>query len=651
LADIATTCPFCGCGCGLYLHASGDRVAGVAPSRSHPVSQGRLCLKGWHAHELTGNQSRLTAPLIRQEGELRPASWKEAIAATAKGLSGVLAAAGPAAIGVLGSARAANEDNYALVRFARSILGTPNLDCSARLHSASSASPAVGLAGGELADLDRSDLILLVGNDPNEEHPAVSARIYRARQRGARLIVAAVRRHALARLADLHLRPAPGAGAHVLAALLQAVAAERPLSSEADALKESLSTLSPDACGTSADDIAAAARLFIEAGRVAIVYSPSLALAPDAGQALAALAGLAARGGREGLPEVSLIGLAGRNNLQGCLDMGVSPLHLPGYAPLDQAAPFAKAWGTPVAADRGLSAWQMLGRVKALYVMGDDPIRSLPDSQEAEKALAELQFLVVQDLFLSPVARLAHVVLPAAAFAERDGTFTSQERRVQRLRPAAPPPGEAREDWRILAEVSAALGKSLPYDSASRIFDEIASLLAIYGGLSYQKLDVPGGVRWPARGEGDAVLAWLTAWQRTPPALSLNGGRAQASEERPFVLMADPTLGPWEEETTIASTLTVGVEFGITGRDYPGGMLCLHPDDAQQLGLRAGRSARVTSSRGESTARVFVTDETPPGVALLPHWQAARLQLLEVATCPETGRPTLAPTPVAIAAG
>jgi predicted molibdopterin-dependent oxidoreductase YjgC len=651
LADIATTCPFCGCGCGLYLHTSGDRIAGVAPSRSHPVSQGRLCLKGWHAHELAGNQSRLTVPLIRREGELRPASWEEAIAATAKGLSGVLAAAGPAAIGVLGSARATNEDNYALVRFARSVLGTPNLDCSARLHSPSSAAPAVGLAAGEMADLDRSDLILLVGNDPNEEHPAVSSRIYRARQRGARLIVGAVRRHALARLADLHLRPAPGTGAHLLAALLQAVAAERALPPEAETVKESLSALSPDASGIPADDIAAAARLFEEADRVAIVYSPSLALSPDAGSVLAVLSGFAALGGRDGWPEVSLIGLASRNNLQGCLDMGVSPQHLPGYAPLDQASPFAKAWGTPVAAERGLSAWQMPGRVKALYVMGDDPIRSLPDSQEAEKALAGLQFLVVQDIFLSPVARLAHVVLPAAAFAERDGTFTSQERRVQRLRPAAPPPGEAREDWRILSEVSAALGKPLPYQSAARIFDEIASLLAAYGGLSYSALEVAGGVRWPASAEGDAVLAWLTAWQRTPPPLSLNGGRARTSEERPFVLMADPTLGPWEEETTIAGTLTVGVEFGITGRDYPGGMLCLHPDDAQRLGLRTGRNARVMSSRGESTVRAFVTDETPPGVALLPHWQAARLQLLEIATCPETGRPTLAPTPVSIAAG
>ena len=647
MAEIATTCPYCGCGCGLYLHVAAGRVTGVAPSRSHPVSQGRLCLKGWHAHELMDNPARLTKPLVRQEGELREASWKEAIAAVRTGLERVRKQDGPAAMGVLGSARCTNEDNYVLARFARGVLGTPNLDCSLRTGEP--------LTSGEIGDLDSCDLIVLVGNDPNEEHPAAAARVYRARQRGAGLIAISARRHALARLSDVHLAARPGTEAHVLAGLLRLLLEGRDAGDQGEVITQSVAEVGAEdmarIAGVSSEDLQKAASRYLGAARVTIVYSSSLTLSPSAVPAVSALADLSALASAQVGPRVSLLALASRNNLQGCLDMGISPDMLPGYGALEDdeaAACLAQAWGDAFSREAGLSAWQMLGQVKALYVMGDDLLRAAADPTAVQQALSELSFLVVQDIFLSPMARLAHVVLPAAGFGERDGTCTNLERRVQRLRPAVAPPGEAREDWRIVAEISAALKQPLPYQSSEEVFAELASVVPIYQGLSYAAVDKLGGARWPAK-EAETASAPLFSWQTAPQQVALNGPGAEVTEQFPIVLMADPTLGPWDDETTIASTLTVSVEFAVVGKDYPSGMLCLHPEDARRLGLRSGRNALVRSSRGESTMKVQVTDEAPVGVALTPRWQAARLGLMETVLCSDTDRPVLGPTPVVIA--
>ncbi len=630
MAEIATTCPFCGCGCGLYLHVAEGRISGVAPSRRHPVSEGRLCLKGWHAHELMDNPARLSRPLLRTDGELRPASWEEALSAVAKGLQAALAAGGPQAVGVLGSARATNEDNYVLARFARGVLGTPNLDCTHRTGSLPTS--------GDLAAVSASDLCVLVGNDPNEEHPAVSARIYRNRPQGAKLIVIATRRHALARLADVYLPARPGGEAEVLRALLKALLAAHR-TGEMTALAESVADATAESAGVPAADLEQAAQLLGAAKRTSVLYASSLSTRPHAATVRAALADLAAVGSEQAGRTVTLLELLERNNLRGCLDMGICPDRLPGRAELSDeavAAALGRAWGGSVSRERGLTAWDMPQAVKALYVLGDDPSGALPESKWALPP-----FLVVQDLFLGPLAKRANVVLPAAAFGEREGTYTNQEGRVQRVRKAVEPPGEAREDWQILVEVSARLGAKLAYQSAEQIFAEIASAVPGYGGLSYASLAPAGGVRPSADGP-------RFAWQSRLEPLPANGAGPKANGEFPFLLLADATLGPWDQETTITSTLTIGVEFTLSGRDYPTGMLCLHPEDAKQLGVRPGRTVTVRSARREVTARVAINDEVPPKIAIVPYWQAVSLDLMEAVASQETGRPTLAPTPVAI---
>jgi predicted molibdopterin-dependent oxidoreductase YjgC len=427
-------------------------------------------------------------------------------------------------------------------------------------------------------------------------------------------------------------------------------------------LKASVAGLSPEdteaKAGVAAEALRRAAQIYLGARQAAILCSTGLALSPTGPAAIQALSELAALCSPPKGPSAVVLSLLSRNNLQGCRDMGVAPDTLPGYGELsDEAAAqrLERAWQGKMCREAGLSAWQMLGRVKAMYVMGDDPIRSLPEPERTRAALGELEFLVVQDIFLSPLATAADVVLPAAALPERDGTCTNLERRVQRIRQAALPPGEAREDWRIVADVSEAMGKPFRYQGAREIFEEIAEVVPIYTGVLYPPLEVNGGIRLPAaaRGAGQSPAAP----ERTETRRQLPQGEetlvagVATSDEYPLLLVADPSLRPWDGEVTVSQTLTMAIEFQVIETDYPGGMLCLNPEDARRFEVRGGRNARVASAKGERQMRVRVTDDVPEGIAILPYGQAAASGLMEISANSETDRPILMPTPISIAPG
>ncbi len=670
MAELATVCPFCGCGCGLYLHVIDDVVVGVSPSRAHPISQGRLCVKGWHAHEMVDNPQRLTHPLVRRGDELVEASWEEAVEVAANGLRKVADSAGAQAIGVLGSARCTNEANYVLVRFARGTLGTPSIDCSQRIHSVpevalNAGNSRPGLDTGQIADLDESDLILLVGSDPTEEHPAVAARVYRARQRGARVISVSTRTHPLAALADVHLPVRPGGELKLLGSILHVLLVEQGMAGDADVsglpeLRASVADLPPEetqaATSVPAEAVREAALLYASSKRATVVYSTGLALSLHASAAAQSLENLAALGASGAGPKATVLGLLSRNNLQGCRDMGVAPDLLPGYTALGDDAAVEKlerAWRCELNRETGLASWQMMGKARAMYIMGDDITRTMPGAGVAREALASLDFLVVQDIFMSPAAAMADVVLPAAAFAEQDGTWTNLERRVQRIHRAVSPPGEAREDWRIVAGVSGAMGKPISYEDAQQIFEEIKDLLPVYAGVFYPPLAVNGGIRWPTaqpRDAGGAPAAREKIGVAAPPedALKESAAGAETSDEYPLLMAADPTLRPWDGEVTVCHTLTAAGEFTVMDQDYPDGMLCLNPEDARRFEVRGGRPARVVSATGEGQMQVRVTDEVPRGIALVPYNQAARSGPMEVSSQPVSGRPVLAPTPISV---
>jgi predicted molibdopterin-dependent oxidoreductase YjgC len=631
--------------------------------RAHPVSKGRLCLKGWHAHEIVDNPARLARPLVRRGEALEETSWEEALAYAAQGLQAVLQSAGPQAVGVLGSARCANEDNYLLVRLARSVLGTPNVDCSLAAYSLpeyvsdATSYAADGADGrrpsGQLADLDDSDLILMVGADPGEEHPGAGARVYRALQRGAKLVTASVRKHALARLAHVHLPLRPGAEMAWLGSLIHVLLVERRMAGakaeKVAALVAGVADLNPAATqsrtGLPAAALQQTADLYQAAGKVTVLFSSALACSPEGARAVRALASLGWLG-RLGIgPEVVLLDLLSRSNLRGCWDMGVRPGFLPGNCSVEDSQALQRlqeAWGGPFASGRGLPVWRMIGETQALYVMGDDPSRTLPEWPNKQAALGKLKFLVVQDMFLSPLAALAHVVLPAASFAERQGTWTNLEGRLQLARPAVAPMGEAREDWRILVDLSRAMGKPMPYQSAEDVFAEITRVIPAYGGLSYQALGVSGGARvvGPAHHEetDEELVAVLAS---SPPP-------SETSEQFPLVLAADPSLGPWDDEVTTSAMLSAGGEFTVVSRENPNGMLCLNPADARRYNLRRGATVQVTSAKGAERMQVRTSEEVPEGVAVTPYHHATRLGIMDIATEADTGRPMIAATPVSV---
>jgi predicted molibdopterin-dependent oxidoreductase YjgC len=671
----------------LYLQVENGLAVGTMPSPAHPVARGRLCVKGWHAHEAAANPRRLTRPLIRRGGAaLEPASWSEALDLVASRLLAIKAEHGPGAIGVLGSARGSNEDNYLLARLARGALGTNNIDTAARLealpglfdlpqyrHLTGSGAPpwADGRPTAGLAAIDEADLIVLWQTDPVEEHPAAAARVLRAAQRGVPVIEVAWRASQLAPLAALRLTPRPGSDIVLAGALVQGAfqGEGTPPSEEfAAALADLTPERAENATGVAASLIEEAGRLLTGAARPLILYTRGVTLQPQATDVLAALAALAGPwGGGAGdtlLPHGDgswprLIWLGRYSNLQGARDMGVAPYFLPGFRPVSDErarARVAEVWGAPIPAEGGLSAWEMLGTVRALLVMGDDPLVTLPDIARARKALAGLSFLAVLDSVSSPITEAAHVVLPTAGFAEEDGTFTSAEHRVQRLRAGVRPPGEARPGWQVICELSGRLGRPLDYPSPASVMAEIASLVPAYAGVSYQALDDnPGGLlvapqagtAQPNHGKAlEAELSFALDQAPTP----------ETDDEFPYLLAPDYALRSWAGEALVAASVSLrrelapGRPFGFAqGGALPLPQVEMGRADAREHGLRDGEQVAIRSRTGEMRASLRLSDGVRSGVLALPYsMREAAAAVMPPALHPETGVPLLAPCAVSI---
>lgn len=658
---VASPCPFCGCGCGLYLQVADGLVIGTASSPEHPVARGRLCLKGWHAHEAAANPHRLTRPLIRRGATLEPASWAEALDLVASRLLSVKAEHGAGAIGVLGSARCTNEDNFLLAKFARGALGTNNVDTAARLEALPGLFDLpqyrhLTRSGASLAAVDEADLIVLWQADPVEEHPAVAARVLRAAQRGVPAIEVAWRSSQLADRAALRLAPRPGSDTVLAGALVHAAFQHAgPPSPESEEFAAGIADLTPEragsATGVAASLIEDAGRLLASAARPLILYTRGLTLQPEATDVLAALSALGGGNGGSDGSWPRLLWLSRYSNLQGARDMGVVPYFLPGYRSVTDEGPrarFAEAWGAPIPTEGGLSAWEMLGAVRALVVMGDDPLVTLPDIASARKALAGLSFLVVLDSVLSPIAETAHVVLPAASFAEQDGTFTSTEHRVQRVRAAVPPLGEARPGWQVICELSGRLGRPMAYASPASIMAEVASLAPAYAGVSYQALDdsVGGLLVEPQAGVAQATAPKAS---EAEPSFALDQAAApETDDEFPYVLAPDYALRSWGGEALVASSVCLRRELA-PGRPSQLAQIEIGRADARERGLRDGQQVVIRSRAGEMRASLRLNDAVRPGVLALPYsMREAAAAVMPPALHPETGVPLLAPCAVSI---
>jgi formate dehydrogenase major subunit len=662
-----TTCGYCGVGCSLDVHTRGGEVAAITPSRDGQVNRGHACVKGRFAHGFIRSPDRLTRPLIRRDGALVEATWEEAIALAGTELARIRSEHGPDAIAAISSARATNEENYLMQKLMRVAIGTNNVDNCARICHAPSAagmSLAFGHAGGTnpFEDFDRADVFLLCGANPTEAHPVVGARIKQRVIRGAGLVVVDPRRTELAAYADVHLRPRPGTNVAVFNGLAGILIAEGLVDEEflgeraegLEALRELLGDYAPDRVeeisGVAADDLRRAATLYGEGASRALIWGLGVTEHAHGTDGVRTLCNLAILTGSVGNPDGGGANpLRGQNNVQGAADMGALPDMLPGYQRVtDEAVAdrFEAAWGVPIGRERGLRIPEMFdaavsGRLKGLIVFGEDIAQTDPDSGHVRAALDACELVVSQEIFLSETAALADIVLPAAAFLEKEGTFTNFDRRVQRVRPALDPPGEARPDFEIIAALADALGVDLGCRTPAEAYGDMASLTPTFAGISHERLDRDGPLAWPCRSAEDPGERRLYLERFETPT-----GKAQ--------LAAIPYAPPGEEPDSEFPLLLV------TGRrleHYNAGTMTrrtgnlqlvaeerleLNPEDAANIGIADRERVIVASRRGEVELTAEVTDRVSPGQAFMgfhfPEALANRLTSQhgdEVTSCPE----------------
>jgi formate dehydrogenase alpha subunit len=642
MSTCRTTCPFCGVGCGLVLGVADGRVTDVRPWLGHPVSRGQLCAKGWNAEKFLADPARLTQPLVRRGARLEPVSWEVGLSAAAEALATARRDGGADAVGVVACARATNEDAFAAMKFARAVLGTNNVDHCARVcHAPSVAGLRRTLGSGAMtnaiADLETADCLLVVGSDTTGNHAIVGARLLAAKARGARLLVVDPRRTRLARFADLHLQLRLGTDIPLVNAMLHAIFAHgwddrAYLAARCEhehALRAAVAAWTPERAaavtGVPAAHIVDAARWYATTPRAALVYGIGVTQHVCGTENVIALSNLALTTGHVGLEGAGINPLRGQNNVQGACDMGALPDVYSGYQPVTDAGArqrFEAAWRTPLPARPGLTTLAMEraaagGTIRGLLVMGEDPVVTDPGQDGIRRALQRLDALIVVELFLTETARLADVVLPAASFAEKEGTFTSTERRVQRVRRAVPPPGEARSDWAILEALAGRLGRPMGFRTAEDIFAEMAGLTPAYAGMTYARLDEPGGLQWPCPDAGHPGT----------PVLHRDGfprGRGR------LVVVTDtpPAERPDADYPLQLTTTRLHFQYGsgsmtrrapLLERENPRGILWINPADAAVRAIAAGAAVRVRSRRGAVTTRAVVSDDVPPGTVAMPY--------------------------------
>jgi formate dehydrogenase major subunit len=641
-----TTCPYCGVGCELNVGTRDRRIVDIRPVMDAPVSRGHLCSKGRYAFGFVGAPDRPTAPMIRDGSEWRTVSWEEAIGLVARRLEAIVARGGPDAVGILGSARATNEENYLAQKLARVVIGTNNVDCCARVCHAPSAAAlkamlGTGAATNSFADVERARTILVCGSNTTACHPIVGARIKQAALRGTKLVVIDTRRTELAEYADVHLAPRAGTDLLLMRAMAQVIVEEGLLDEDfvrgrVDGLEAFRAFVAPwtpervvEDCGVAADDIRRAARLYATERPAMSVHGLGLTEHVHGTDTVKALINLALLTGNLGRPGAGVNPLRGQNNVQGAAHMGCEPRALTGMVGLEEGrARFEGVWGAPIPAGRGLDLMEMMdaaraGRLSALWAIGYDVYLTNPGEARTRAALGALELLVVQDLFLNETARaLAHVFLPVAASFEKDGTFMNGERRIQRVRRAVEPPPGVRSDWEILCAVAREMGKGsgFGFRSAQEIWEEIRAVWPAGAGISYARLEA-GGLQWPCPSEDHPGTELLheqsfahrvrASLQCVEPAVSPEA----PSAEYPFLLVTGRDLYQFNAGTMTGRTDNLVLR--------PRDVLEVAPRDGARLGLRDGEIVRVESRHGHADLPVQLREEIREGEVFTTFHSAA----------------------------
>jgi formate dehydrogenase alpha subunit len=635
---VPTICPYCSCGCGINLVVQDGKIIGQEPWSEHPINEGANCPKGKNAYHFLSSKDRLTMPLVRKNGSLTETSWDEALGLVASKFK----EATPETFGALGSGKTSNEESYLLQKFVRVVMGTNTVEYVGRLcHSSAVAAlvPAVGSGVMQTSqpEVELADCVLLAGVNLMETFPMLARRVFRARAKGAKVIYTDPRKTPTARhLANIHLQLKAGTDVALINAMMRIILDEGLESNEFIASKTAgfeelhdfLSGVdlqeAEEVTGVPLEKIREAAISYARAKRACILYDQGICQHTVGADNVKAHANLALLTGNIGKPGTGVNSMRGQISGEGSGDMGCLAVFYPGFKRVgeESAQFFEEAWGvTNLPTKPGFLYIDMLYKCPYLYIVGTDPMMCVPDVNNLKKALEKTSFLVVQDIFLTEIGKLADVVLPAATWVEREGTHTYVDRRVQKIEKAIEPPGEARSDWWIVCQLADRMGykDKFSYASAGEIFEEIRNCVPQYKGITYQRLrKTPGGIHWPCPAEDHQGTPTMFLQKfNTPDGL----GHFQVvefklpaelpDEEYPYFLTTGRSIFHYHTGTMTRRTPKLDDEVQRA-------FVQINPDDALRAGVKSEDMVTIKTRRGSIELEARLTDEVPPQLLFVP---------------------------------
>jgi len=637
-----TTCPYCGVGCQMKLNVNPKtgQIVRVTSEVGCVPNDGNLCVKGRFGFNYVHSDERLKKPLIRKDGKFVEAEWDEAIALTGRRLREIRDKYGPDGIAFLSSCRCTNEENYLMQKISRTAGGTNNIDqCATTCHAPTVAGLAAAFGSGamtnSIGEIKNVQTLFIIGSNPTEAHPIVGLEMKKALANGAKLVVCDPRKTWMAGRADIHIQHRPGTDNMLTNAMMNYIVSnnlydrnfvdQRCENFDAFAanLKDYPVEQAAAVCGVEADLIRRAARIYAAGTPSSIFYTLGITEHTCGTENVQNLANLAMLCGQIGKPSSGVNPLRGQNNVQGGCDMGAMASSLPGYQKITDEAvreKFSKAWGVELPTNKGGRVTDFIeaagdGILHGFYCFGEDPVSSEPNQTKVISDLRKLDFIVCQEIFMSETAKLAHVVLPATSWAEKDGTFTNTERRVQRIRKAVDAPGQARSDWQIICQVSTAMGYPMSYSNAGQIFDEMAGLTPIFSGISYERIDKVG-LQWPCPTKEHPGTIYLhkDKFSRGRGLFSVIKFREAAEmtdKEYPFILSTGRTLYNYNVGNMTQKSKAIRQKESKN-------FVEIHDSDAAKLGLANGDQLTVSTRRGRMTVKAAVSDKVRPGVLWMP---------------------------------
>jgi formate dehydrogenase major subunit len=673
---VDSVCPFCGVGCQLTYHVKDNRILWVE-GRDGPANHGRLCVKGRYGFDYVHHKQRLTTPLIRKPGMaksgdftmdpekvhevFRKASWEEALDLAAGKLGEIRDKHGSRALAGFGSAKGTNEEAYLFQKLVRTGFGSNNVDhCTRLCHASSVAALLEGIGSGavsnQVSDVQYADVILVIGANPTNNHPVAATFMKNAARRGAKLVVCDPRRSDLARHASHYLQFKSDTDVALLNAMLYVIVDEgladedfiAQRTSNFEALKSNVKDYSPEAmqtvCGIPAQTIREVARLYASSKASMIFWGMGISQHVHGTDNARCLIALALSTGQIGRPGTGLHPLRGQNNVQGASDSGLIPMVFPDYQRVDDAeshAKFEKLWDAELDDKPGLTVVEIInaarnGDVRGMYIMGENPAMSDPDLDHARAALANLDWLVVQDIFLTETAYLADVILPATAWPEKSGTVTNTDRRVQLGHQALQAPGDARPDLQLIQELARRLGLDWDYSGPKDVFEEMRKGMPSIAGITWERLEREYSVTYPCEKEGDPGQSVVfgdhfptaDGRARFVPA-DIVSAAEQPDRDYPMVLITGRQLEHWH-------TGAISRRSGVLDAIEPDPTALMHPLDLDALNVQAGEIITVASRRGSISLFARVDEGTPRGTVFIPfgYYEAAANKLTNPALDP-----------------